>query len=76
MANLVRTIHADAQRGNDWQFCEFHASLRLHVTRSSFLIDFRGDISGTHGGSQMSILETSKLDFRRDSSVSNGGGRL
>ena len=43
LANLVRTIHADTQRGNHWQFCESDASSRVHVRNSSFLIGFRSD---------------------------------
>ena len=46
VANLVRTILADAQQGKHWQFCEFQASLRVHVTNSSFLIGFAVKLSG------------------------------
>ena len=43
---LVRTRHANAQRGKHWQFCESHSSLRVHERNGSVLIHIAVDKFG------------------------------
>ena len=46
------------------------------MTNSRFLIGFRSEIIGTQPCKKLVILNTSKMDVRRDSDVSDGGGCL